>query len=162
VRTVAFMSLRNAEPVRDVPPHLSTPAAAADLKIARTIVTLLDKYQLDPIIGLLAPGVGDIITTLIGGYLVSIAARRKVPPIVIARMLLNLGVDAAVGIIPLVGDVADFGIRANKKNLELMEARHERQAHWKDWLAVGGAAILVLGMFGLAIYGFIRLLGAIF
>lgn len=157
------MSRADAPLVRDVPTiDATSPTAERELKAARTIVNLLDKYQLDPIIGFFVPGLGDIITTILGGYLVTIAARRGVPPIVIARMLLNLGVDAAVGIVPIVGDVADFGFRANKKNLVLLEERGHRKAHWKDWFAVGGAAILVLGLFGLAIYALIRLFGAIF
>lgn len=135
------------------------------LDTARTIVDALDKYHLDPIIGFLIPGLGDIITTAVGAYLVTLAARRGVPPITIARMLLNLGVDTAVGVVPFVGDVADVGIRANKKNLALLEARTsaaERRSTWKDWLAVGGAAVLVLGALALVIYGAVRLLGAIF
>jgi hypothetical protein len=159
------MSQTNAASVRDLPIRSSTTSSATaerELKTARTVVNLLDKYQLDPIIGLLVPGLGDIITTILGAYLVSIAARRGVKPIVIARMLLNLGVDAAVGIVPIVGDLGDFAIRANKKNLELLEARSERKAHWKDWFAVGGAALLVIGMFALAIYALVRLFGAIF
>lgn len=164
------MSQTNAASVRDVP--LATPVSSTErsqraekeLAVARRIVAALDTYQLDPIIGFLAPGLGDIITTLIGFHLVTIAARRGVKPIVIARMLLNLGVDAAVGIVPVVGDVADFAVRANKKNLALLEDRTStvRKSSWRDWLAVGGAAVLVLGMFGLAIYGLVRLFGAIF
>lgn len=149
-----------ASSVRDLPP----PRASVDreMQVARTIVSALDRYQLDPIIGFLVPGLGDIITTLVGAYLVSIAARRGVPAIVIARMLLNLGVDAAVGIVPVVGDVGDFAIRANKKNLELLETRTRQPSTWRDWLAVGGAAVLVLGLFALAIYLVVRLFGAIF
>ncbi len=161
------MSRTNAASVRDLPsrappPPPATPSAERELAVARKIVSALDRYQLDPIIGFFVPGLGDIITTILGGYLVSIAARRGVPPIVIARMLLNLGVDAAVGIVPVVGDVADFGIRANVKNLELLEARADRRSTWRDWLAVGGAAVLVLGLFSLAIYVLYRVLGAIF
>lgn len=159
------MSRTNAASVRDLPsgaPPPASPAAERELKVARRIVSALDRYQLDPIIGFFAPGLGDIITTLMGAYLVSIAARRRVPPIVIARMLLNLGVDAAVGIVPVVGDVADVAIRANVKNLELLETRVDRTSTWRDWLAVGGAALLVLGLFSLAIYVLYRVLGAIF
>ncbi len=157
------MSRTNVASVRDLPSSTAVARPAdPDLKIARSIVSALDKYQLDPIIGFFAPGLGDIITTMIGAYLVTIAARRGVPPIVIARMLLNLGVDAAVGIVPVVGDVADFGIRANMKNLELLEQRAERKSTWRDWLAVGGAAVLVIGMFSLAVYVLYRVLAAIF
>lgn len=135
---------------------------------ARSIVNALDKYYLDPIIGFFVPGLGDIVTTAVGAYLVTIAARRGVPAITIARMLMNLGVDTAVGVVPFVGDIADVGIKANKKNLALLEERlaapaeARRRASWRDWLAVGGALALVLGMLALAIYLLVRVFGAIF
>src|SRR5678815_3702837 len=80
------MSQINAPTVGAVP--VRTVSADHDLKVARTIVNALDRYYLDPIIGFLAPGLGDVITTLIGMYLVVVAHRRGVKPIVIARMLL--------------------------------------------------------------------------
>ncbi|MBK9035930.1 MAG: DUF4112 domain-containing protein [Myxococcales bacterium] len=139
----------------------AAPVVDRDLRIARVLVSVLDRRGLDPLVGFLLPGVGDLITAVLGGYLVTIAVRRKVPPIVIARMLLNLGVDAAVGLVPVVGDLADVAIQANTKNLALLEARTARRSHWHDWLAVAGAAALALGMFGLVIYGIVRLIGAI-
>ena len=160
------MSRTNAASVPDLPsvaPRRTSASAERELAVARRIVSALDRYQLDPIIGFFVPGLGDVITTLLGGYLVSIAARRGVPPIVIARMLLNLGVDAAVGIVPVVGDVADVAVRANVKNLALLEARTvDRRSTWRDWLAVGGAALLVLGLFALALYVLYRVFAAIF
>lgn len=177
--TLRAMLSRTSSPVREVSPPpppfreassarpAAVPARAAvvdrDLAAARAIVAALDKYHLDPIIGFFVPGLGDVITTIVGAFLVSIAARRGVPPIVIARMLLNLGVDAAVGVVPLVGDLADIGIKANKKNLALLEGRTgpARKSTWRDWAAVVGAGVLVIGAFALAIYGLIRLFGAI-
>jgi hypothetical protein len=34
-------------------------------------------------------------------------------------MLLNLGIDAAVGAVPVVGDLFDLGFRAHRRNLNL-------------------------------------------
>ena len=36
-------------------------------------------------------------------------------------MLANIGIDAAVGAIPLVGDLFDFGWKANARNVALLE-----------------------------------------
>jgi hypothetical protein len=43
-------------------------------------------------------------------------------------MLLNVGLDTAVGSLPLVGDLFDFAFKANRRNLRLLR-RHfgERQ-----------------------------------
>lgn len=135
----------------------------ADLAAARRIVRVLDTYQVDPLVGLVVPGLGDLITLGVGAFLVVVAARRRVPAIVLARMLLNLGVDTAIGAIPIAGDVADFALRANKKNLALLEDRSvTRKATWKDWAAVVGAAVLVIGAFVLAIWLLVSFLRWIF
>jgi hypothetical protein len=118
----------------------------SDIAAARSIVKALDTWQLDPIIGFFVPWLGDLVTAAVGTFIVATAARSGMPPIVIARMLLNLGIDVGIGAVPLVGDIGDFAFRANKKNLEILEDRHSRgtKATWKDWLAVAGAAAFCL------------------
>ncbi len=148
----------------------ASPAAAprsrdtTDLAAARTLVRALDGYHLDPLVGLIVPGLGDLLTAIVGGFVVVVAARHGVAPIVIARMLLNLGIDVAVGVVPLVGDLADLGYRANKKNLALLEARHAGggAASWRDWAAVGGAGLACLGAIALSVWLLVRLVTAIF
>jgi len=77
---------------------------------------------------------------------VVVAVRRKTGAVVIARMLLNLGLDALLGAVPLIGDLADFVYRANSRNLALLRARGSgRPAGVTDWLVVGGAAVFLLG-----------------
>lgn len=118
----------------------------ADLARARTFSRVMDTYMVDPLVGLLLPGIGDTLSSLFGLYLVAIAKRRGVPAIVLARMILNLALDAVLGIIPLVGDLADFALRANTRNLALLEARYDtRHATWRDWAIVLGALAAVLG-----------------
>ncbi len=82
----------------------------------------------DALIGLV-PGVGDGITGLMSLYLVAEAARLGVGKATLARMLANLAVDAAVGSVPVLGDVFDVGFKANRRNLALLERRlRERMA----------------------------------
>jgi hypothetical protein len=110
----------------------------------RTFATVIDRV-VDPVIGLVAPGFGDALTTLLGASVVSTAVRNKLPPIVIARMLLNLAIDALFGAIPLLGDVFDFVHQANRKNVDLLSARHEtRRSTPRDWVFVGLAALLLV------------------
>jgi len=140
--------------------------AAADLEIerARTVARWLDKYGLDPLIGLI-PGVGDVLGVGFGLYIVSIAVRRGLSKAVIARMLLHLAIDMVVGVIPVVGDIADFVYKANQKNLELLEERigqpKDAMSSAVDWAYLVGALAAVVGLFGLAIYGLVRLVRAI-
>src|SRR5213076_2964214 len=91
-----------------------------ELSRARKLARLLDGYFVDPILGLLIPGAGDVIGSLLGLYTLSVAIRRRVSPVIIARMLLNLGLDGLLGVVPLVGDLFDFGFKANQKNIALL------------------------------------------
>src|SRR5690606_8958186 len=80
-----------------------------EIERVRVFARVLDDYFVDPLLGLVLPGAGDVIGSTIGIYTVVIAVRRKVSPVIIARMLMNLAVDAVVGFIPLAGDLFDIG-----------------------------------------------------
>ncbi|AKT43625.1 DUF4112 domain-containing protein [Chondromyces crocatus] len=115
------------------------------METAAVLVKWLDRRFLDPLIGLAVPAVGDILTSVAGLYLVVLGVRRKVPAVIVARMLVNLGLDALLGAVPVLGDVFDFAFRANVRNLALLEMHHEgRPPRAKDWLVVGGAALFLL------------------
>lgn len=93
--------------------------------IARVMDTAVElpggiKLGLDAILGLL-PGVGDTISSAIGGYIVMVAAKMGIPRAVVWRMVLNLGVDAVIGLIPFAGDLLDIAWKANVKNVRLLE-----------------------------------------
>jgi hypothetical protein len=45
--------------------------------------------------------------------------------VVQARMVLNAGIDLLIGLVPLLGDLADIAWKANLRNLALLE-RHAR------------------------------------
>jgi hypothetical protein len=105
------------------------------------------RIGLDPIIGLLLPGIGDVLGALPSMLLVSIAARSGVPRVVIARMLLNVAIDSLVGAVPLVGDVFDATFHANEKNLELLErhAGEPRSSSIADYVVVALAVLFAVG-----------------
>jgi hypothetical protein len=136
--------------------------ADPELERARTLARVLDHYMIDPLIGLVLPGAGDLIGSVLGLYIVGIAVRRRVSPVVIARMLLNLAIDAAIGFVPLLGDVADVAFKANAKNLQLVADRHDTgEATARDWIAVGGALLALIAVLGLATYAVIAVVRAI-
>lgn len=105
------------------------------------------RIGLDPIVGLLLPGLGDVLGALPSMVLVSIAARSGVPRVVIARMLLNVAIDSLVGSVPLVGDVFDATFHSNEKNLELLErhAGEPRSSSFGDYVVVVLAVLFAVG-----------------
>jgi hypothetical protein len=94
-------------------------------------------FGLDPILGLI-PGLGDLTTPIFAGLLLLHAVRMKIPRVVQLRMVMNAAIDLAIGLLPVVGDLFDFGWKANVRNLALLE----RHAHLGskptagDWLFV--------------------------
>ena len=105
------------------------------------------RFGLDGILGLI-PGIGDLSTFAISGYLTLLMARNGASGYVLARMILNIVIDAALGAIPLIGDLFDFVHKANLKNMRLMrqyyvEGRHRGSA-WKVILPVLIVLALIL------------------
>lgn len=134
----------------------------AGLERVRTLTRVLDHYLVDPVLGLVLPGAGDLIGSLLGLYVVGIAVQRRTSPVVIARMLLNLALDAGLGFVPIVGDLADFAFKANQKNLALLSQRPAGgKATARDWLVVAGAALVFVAVIALVIYGVVALVRAI-
>ena len=83
------------------------------------------RFGLDGILGLL-PGIGDAGTAAVSGLLVLDAWKSGARKRVIARMAKNVGVDFLVGSIPIVGDLFDFGYKANTKNIKLLRDERNR------------------------------------
>jgi hypothetical protein len=83
------------------------------------------RFGLDAIIGLI-PGIGDISTPIFAGLLLLQGVRMRLPLVVQARMVLNAAIDMALGFVPLFGDLADIGFKANLRNLALLERHSTR------------------------------------
>jgi hypothetical protein len=134
-----------------------TPDQERRLAGLRRIADLLDnafvvpgtsyRVGLDPIIGLL-PGIGDLISPLFAIGMLLQARQLGVPKVVQARMLINVAIDAVVGAVPILGDLFDFGWKANDRNLALLElhAREERPAARGDYAFVALMILLVVGL----------------
>jgi hypothetical protein len=130
----------------------------------RTVARVLDRYYIDPLIGLFIPGGGDVLGSLLGVYTVMIAARRKMSPVIIARMLMNLAADAVLGFIPFIGDLFDIGFKANQRNVVLLEqaTEHGGRATARDWVLLIGAVLAFLTVMGLIAWGIVALFRAVF
>jgi hypothetical protein len=77
------------------------------------------RIGIDPIIGLL-PIAGDLATAVCSLYIVAEAVRLGIPKRTVVRLLANIAVDAALGSVPVVGDLFDAYWKANVKNAELI------------------------------------------
>lgn len=112
---------------RQTTKHQRHEAAVED---ARKLAALLDdafripgtniRFGWDPIVGLLY-GPGDVATFILGLSPVIAAWRAGASRGLLLKMLLNLGLDSTIGIIPVVGTVFDVYFRANRRNARLLE-----------------------------------------
>ncbi len=84
-------------------------------------------FGLDFILGLV-PVAGDVLTAAMGTWLVWEARNLGMSKVQLARMLGNVGFDALLGTVPLVGDAADFFFRSNSRNLRIIR-RHLDKHH---------------------------------
>lgn len=78
------------------------------------------RIGIDPIIGLI-PGAGDLVSTAFSAYIIFLAARFNIPRQDLARMILNISLEAVVGAVPLVGDLFDAFYKSNIRNLTILE-----------------------------------------
>ena len=116
--------------------QLTIAARLRNLNRIRRISRLMDtafkipgiglKVGWDPILGLI-PGAGDLIATAISAYIVFLAARFRLPGSVLSRMIFNIGLEAIVGTVPLLGDIFDAFYKSNVRNLELLEKHLQQQ-----------------------------------
>lgn len=81
----------------------------------------------DGIIGLLF-GAGDTATALVSLYFVWEGLKMGAGAGMILRMLLNIGIDWLVGLIPVLGDLFDVGWKANRRNYEMLRRHFGQEA----------------------------------
>lgn len=124
---------------------------------AERLVTLLDdrfripgtniRFGLDPIIGILFPGIGDAVSGTGSIGLLSLALRRGVPRVILWRMVLNIFIDMVFGSLPIIGDIFDVAFKANRRNLELIRAHESPQSEASVWdylvVAIGVSVAVV-------------------
>lgn len=94
--------------------------SSGEYKLLRNISLFMDTFFLDPILGLIIPGAGDIITaTLTIPFIyTSIFKLRSVP--LTLTIVYNSLIDMLVGLVPVVGDIGDIMFRSYKKNYKLI------------------------------------------
>lgn len=132
-------------------------------RLAHTLdssITLPGGYRigLDGLIGLI-PGVGDLAGSALSTYIVVEAARLGVSRLVLVRMMLNVMLETAVGVIPIIGDLFDFAWKANNRNIALLEQSYRPDGNRQEPMSrrLGGAVILLFTGFVLLLIAVIAL-----
>ena len=100
------------------------------------------RFGIEAILGMV-PGAGDIISGLLGLFLLIRALQFKLPKIVVGRMILNSLLDLTVGAIPFLGDAFDFVYKSNTRNMKLFHeyAGEPLRSTERHWLFVAGLII---------------------
>ena len=78
------------------------------------------RFGLNSVIGLLPVG-GDAVLGALSLYIIYEAAQLGVPRHKLLRMLANVGVEVFGGSIPIFGDLFDIALKANLRNLRIIE-----------------------------------------
>lgn len=109
-------------PVGTDPHSIRQRVEAMEILLERSFVVPGIKVPigLDALVGLI-PVIGDIVTTVMGAYLVWEARNLGMSKLHLTRMAGNVGFDALLGLVPVVGDAADFMFRSNTRNLRIVK-----------------------------------------
>ncbi len=116
------------------------------------------QFGLAGIIGLI-PGIGDALDALFSFYIVMRAIQLGVPRVTIARMLVNVGIEALAGAVPFIGDLFDVVFKANRRNYQLLKNHisQPRRQSIQDWLFLILAIVLVVASIAIPVIVLIEL-----
>jgi len=78
------------------------------------------RFGLNSVVGLVPVG-GDAILGAISLYIVYEAAQLGVPRAKLGRMLANVALEVAGGSVPILGDLFDVALKANLRNIAIIE-----------------------------------------
>ena len=120
---------------------------SASYKLVHAIALWMDRCLLDPLIGLVLPGFGDALTSVLAvPYLYLSIVKLKSIPLTLA-IVCNILLDVLIGIIPYIGVVGDVFKRAFTRNAALIKGYVEGDKAIMqeiDRKAVGMAFLIVI------------------
>lgn len=77
------------------------------------------RFGADSVLGLV-PGIGDAAGGLVGLYIINEARRLGLPAHKLLKMAGNVGLDALVGSVPVLGDVFDVYFKSHRRNAQMI------------------------------------------
>ena len=104
------------------PKRLGEIQTSLSYRLMQATARVMDRYYIDPIVGFLLPGYGDVVTALlVAPFLYVSAVKVRSLPLTLA-MLCNVLLDVLVGLLPFfVGTILDFVSKSYTKNVRLVE-----------------------------------------
>ena len=147
--------------VEEVKPRYTVARVLSPERLVRIPGTSLS-IGFDPLVGLI-PGIGDALANLIGTVILGIAARLRLPRIVLSRMSLNLLINGTVGAVPVIGDLFSVWFQSHARNATLLREaalKPDRETR-PDWLYVGGLVGGTVLLMLLLIAGVVWLAGSV-
>jgi hypothetical protein len=102
------------------------------------------RFGLDALIGWV-PGVGDAMTSIASFLIVFASWRRGAKAVTLVRMIANVLLEAAIGAVPVAGDIFHIVWKANRRNYRLLLREREEPGAdtGRDWMFL---AVLLLGV----------------
>jgi Domain of unknown function (DUF4112) len=105
------------------------------------------RFGLDPLVGLI-PIVGSQLSACVSAALLFRSVQHRLPKIVLARMGLNIAINAVLDAVPFVGDFLSIFFKSNDLNYALLKryAGQGKPVTRGDWIFVGtvvGAAFFI-------------------
>ncbi|MGQ0559881.1 MAG: DUF4112 domain-containing protein [Sphingosinicella sp.] len=97
------------------------------------------RFGLDSVLGLV-PVLGDVVTAVMGAWLIWEARNLGMSRFQMMRMAGNIAFDTALGAVPLAGDLFDFLFRSNSRNLRIM--RRYLDKHHPQTATIEGEVVL--------------------
>jgi hypothetical protein len=101
------------------------------------------RFGLDPILNLI-PLAGDVSGFVMSAALLYVMAKNGVSRKVLILMVINISIDAAVGAIPLLGQISDFYIKANTRNIKLLKEHYHEGKHTGSGNGIIAILLIVL------------------
>jgi hypothetical protein len=101
------------------------------------------RFGLDPILNLI-PFAGDVSGFIVSAALLYVMSKNGVSRKVLILMAINISVDAVVGAIPLLGQISDFYIKANTRNIKLLKEHYREGKHTGSGNGIIAILLIVL------------------
>ena len=117
------------------------------------------RYGLSGFIGLV-PGIGDLLDAILSLYIVWRAVQLGVPRVTLSRMVLNVGIEAAVGSFPFIGALFDTVFKANRRNYQLLRSHivEPRRQTRQDWIFVIATVVVLIAAVALPVILLVELI----
>jgi hypothetical protein len=110
------------------------------------------RFGLDALVGWV-PGIGDALAGAASFLIVFASWRRGARAATLLRMIANVGLETAVGAIPVAGDLFHVVWKANRRNYKLLMREKERpgESVRRDWVVLAVMLVMVVAAVGIPI-----------